>query len=234
MRNINFSRLCIKMPRRKNVRRAPRKPKARRAPRQALSTINRSLQPFANRYIVKQKFSLTDITDTNGQYQLRLNSPQQPTTVVSHQAFGFDQLAGLYNKYRVISCGWRIQLPFATSASTPFTLGCLPTNDPGITWTNIGQMCENSRARYIQQNPGSTALTLSGKVHLPTLLGRTTAQYMANEDTSANVLNNPTEQMILYLQTFNSLSGAPQGSLVIQVLLEYTVEYFDAKRLLQS
>jgi len=220
-------------------KRAARKPRRRVARRKglssgALTTVNRSLQPFANSYVVKQKYATTVLTDANGQFVFNLNSVFKPeATAAGHQCFGFDQLAGLYNKYRVISCGWRVQLPL-NPTNIAYTIGCLPTNDPGIVWANFGEMAENSRAKYITQLAGAKIENLSGKVYLPKLIGKTRAAYMGDDRCAAQVTTSPLEQMLLYVQAFGASFGTPATPLGLQVVLEYTVEYFDAKRLLQS
>lgn len=225
------------MPRQPRSKRSAfrRKGRARRSKATALSNVNRSLQPIANRYVCKQKYGTFITTSAlSGQYVFNLNSVFDPDrTGVGHQPMGFDQLAGLYNKYRVIACGWRIQLPLSSGANA-YSVGCLPSNDPSIVWNDFGEMTEVSRTKYITQNSGAPAATLSGKIYLPTLFGKTKASYMADDTLAAQVSTSPSELMLLYLQTFSTGTGLATGGINLQVLLEYTVEYFDPKRLLQS
>lgn len=209
---------------------------ARRAKRrgQALTTINRSLQPFANRYICKMKYAATVQTGFTGQFLFNLNSVWDPDrTGTGHQAYGFDSMALIYNRYRVVSCGWRIQAPLLSSAN-PVTVACIASNDTSINWPDSGVMLENPRAKYITQNPGAATTSLSGKVYLPKLAGRTKTQYMADDQYQSNVLGNPTESMLLYIQTFAAVNGFQASAVPLQVVLEYTVEWFDSKHLPQS
>lgn len=221
------------MPRPRRSKRPARKARARRG--QALTNVNRSLQPIANRYICKQKYGTFVTTSSlSGQYIFNLNSCFDPDrTGIGHQPMGYDQLAGLYNKYRVISCGWRVQLPLSSGANA-YSVGCLPSNDASIVWNDFGEMTEVSRTKYITQNSGAPAATLSGKINLATLVGKTKSQYMSDDTFAANVLTSPSEVMLLYLQTFSTGTGLATGGINLQVLLEFTVEYFDPKRLLQS
>jgi len=217
-----------KKPQARRPRRAPR----RRA--QATTNVNKSLQPFANRYICKMKYATTVSTNLSGQYVMNLNSLFDPDrTGIGHQPYGFDSLAFIYNRYRVISCGWRIQTPMS-STGVPLTVGCIASNDPSITWLDVGTMMENPRAKYITQNPGAPATTLSGKVYLPKLVGRTKAQYMADDSYQAAVSASPSEAALLYLASFASSNGNFAPGFPLQVVLEYTVEWFDSKHLLQS
>ena len=224
----------INMAIKKRVARKPRRRVAKRKG-QVLTNVNRSLQPFATRYIAKMKYATTIATSAlNGQFIFNLNSIFDPDrTGVGHQPYGYDSLATIYNRYRVISCGWRVQHPMA-SAGVPVTIGCIASNDLGISWTDTGELLENPRAKYITQLPGSTAVTLRGKQHLPTLVGRTKTQYMSDDQYQANVTTSPSENCLLYLQTFASTNGFPTPSQPLQVVLEYTVEWFDSKRLIQS
>lgn len=214
----------------------PRVVRRRRVKRRGgvLTNVNRSLQPFANRYICKQKYATTILTDGNGRYIFNLNSMFDPDrTGVGHQPYGYDTLANLYNRYRVIACGWRVNQP-VTAAGSPVTTSSLPSNDPAMTFLDTGVMMENPRSKYITQIPGATAVTLRGKQYLPILFGRTKDQYMADDEYQATILASPSEFAGLYLQTFTATSGLPLSFVALQVVLEYTVEYFDLKHVIQS
>lgn len=202
----------------------------------ALTTVNRSLQPFPNRYICKMKYSTNVYTNsTTGQYVFNLNSLYDPdSTGIGHQPYGYDNLALLYNRYRVISCGWRIIHPIGGFQGPAIMLACLPNNDASIVYTDAGEMTENPRTKYIIQNPGGSITPLKGKVYIPKLVGRTKAQYMADDHYQATVVSSPVEQALLYLQSFNPATGGVATSIPIQVVLEYTVEFFDVKHVVQS
>lgn len=216
--------------RRRPVRKATRKGMSSGA----LTNVNRSLQPIPNRYICKMKYSTTIATAAAGQFIFNLNSLFDPDrTGVGHQPYGFDPLANLYNRYRVIACGWRVQQP-ASNTGTPVITACLPSNDLGVVFPSTDEMLENPRCKYITQNPGAAIETLRGKVYLPKLMGRTKTQYMADDNYQATVVSSPNELGLLYLQTFNGLSGVGFGGIGLTVVLEYTVEFFDAKRIAQS
>lgn len=212
-------------------RSARRKAPRRRAPKRSTVVVNRALHPIPQRFITKMKYSeYVDTGSLTGQYSFNMNSLFDPNrTGIGHQPYGYDTLATLYNRYRVVSCGWRIQL--AGDASSAFVLTSLPANEI-VTSTSISEMRENPRCKYIQQNPGSAALTLHGKCSLPSLMGRTKSQYMSDDRYSANVGVSPAELAILNLQTANTADGIVGTKL--QVLLEFTVEWFDIKNLAQS
>jgi hypothetical protein len=214
---------------------AKRRPAVRRRPaarRRYGLTVPRTLQPIPPKFICKMKYSETVFTDAAGQYVFNLNSIHDPNrTGFGHQPYGFDNLALLYNRYRVISCGWRIGIP-TTEGSLPCMFACIPSNDDAIVW-DINELRENPRAKYAIQNPGASLVFITGKSYLPKLMGQTKAQYMANENTAALVTGSPNENAELYIKTTNQDVSVRVGQNV-QVLLEYTVEFFDQKRILQS
>lgn len=215
----------------KQYRRKPRavrrKRFARRRPR--LTNVNRSLQPIPARYICKMKYSENVTTDSNGHYVFNLNSVYDPNrTGIGHQPYGFDVLSGLYNRYRVISCGWRISSPTASYRQ----IGCIPSNDLSILW-DINELKENPRARYVVQSVGGGTMTLSGKQYIPALMGRTKSQYMSDDSYSSVVTTSPSELALLYIVTATN-AGVIEPGAQVQVLFEYTVEWFDIKRITQS
>lgn len=196
---------------------------------QKTTNVNRSLQPVPSRYICKMKYSTNVATDINGQYIFNLNSLYDPDrTGTGHQPYGFDNLALLYNRYRVISCGWRISSPTASYRQ----IGCIPSNDLGITW-DINDMKENPRAKYIIQSTGGGTMTLHGKSYLPALMGRTKTQYMADDNYQAIVNTSPVENALLYITTATN-AGDAEPFAQVQVLLEFTVEWFDIKHVVRS
>lgn len=215
---------------RKKATGARRRPALRR-PRRNNVLVNKALHPIPQRFITKMKYSETVATDALGLFYFNLNSVFDPNrTGVGHQPYGHDTLATLYNRYRVISCGWRIQCMLA-SGGTPINVGCIPANDT-VTFSTISELRENPRARYITQNPGAGAMTLSGKSYLPSLVGRSKAQYMADDRYQAAVGASPQELAILNILTTSNTDVAQAA--FIQVVLEYTVEWFDIKNLAQS
>lgn len=195
------------------------------------TNVNRSLQPIAQRYICKMKYADTITTNATGDFQFNLNSIFDPNrSGVGHQPYGHDTMQTLYNRYRVIACGWRINF-LPSTAGVPITVASFPANEV-ITFTTGAEARENPRTRYVSQAPGATSLTLSGKQYLPSLVGRTKAQYMADDRYQAQMGTSPGELAILNLYTFNN--GDVAAATTLQVLLEYTVEFFDVKHLAQS
>lgn len=192
--------------------------------------VNRALQPIPQRYICKMKYAEDVQTDgLTGMYRFNLNSIFDPNrTGTGHQPYAFDTLASLYNRYRVIACGWRITAPSITAIRQ---LGTIAANE-ALSFATFAELKENPRAKYVTQMSGGNAIVVSGKSYLPSLVGRTKAQYMADDRYQADTTTSPAELAILNVLVGSSL-GVPIAS-DLNVLLEYTVEFFDVKPLAQS
>lgn len=189
------------------------------------------LSPIPQRQIVKMKYAqnINTAVTTAYNWKFNLNSIFDPDfTGSGHQPYGHDQLAALYNRYRVISCSYVIT---AYSGATGICYGVVPGNEQ-ITCTTLAELRENPRSRWITQYPGGSTTKLVGKVYLPSLVGRSKAQYMADDRYQATFGTNPQEQAFLNLTSLDlSEAGA---SVNWTVTLEYTVEVFDVKPLAQS
>lgn len=218
---------------RRRPSRRPRNVRRKRYGKRSITMVPRGLNPIAPRYIGKMKYSETITTGLIGDYQFRLNSLFDPNlSGTGHQPYGFDTLSTLYNRYRVIACGWRVERAMLDNGA-PLLVGAIPSNDTSIVWNSFSELRENPRSKYIIQNAGAPVKVLSGKSYLPSLMGRSKAQYMADDNYQAIVTTNPAENAILYLLTANT-NDTPAPSQNLNVVLEFTVEFFDVKRQVQS
>lgn len=201
-----------------------------RANRRAMGLVNNALQPIPQRFVVKMKYAEDVFTNASGLFTFNLNSVFDPNrTGGGHQPYSFDQLATLYNRYRVISCSWRVTAPSSTGT---VQLGCIPTNEP-ITPATFAELKENPRTKYVIQHVGGNVQLCKGRSYIPSLVGRTKAQYMADDRYQATVLTDPAELAVLNIMAANN-GGVGINAQVLNVLLEYTVEFFDVKPLAQS
>lgn len=214
--------------------RKPKRPIRRRNfKKRGYKTINvagRSLNPVPQRTIVKMKYAESVTTNAVGEYIFNLNSIFDPNrTGIGHQPYGHDTFNSLYNRYRVIACSYRVQCP---NASQNIQFGVVPTNE---VWpfSGIDELKEHPRSRYATQMFSGPAVSISGKVYLPSLVGRTKAQYMADDRYQAQFGTSPAELGILQILVSNQL-GSNLMSNAVNIILEYTVECFDVKTLNQS
>lgn len=203
--------------------------------RKPITNINRSLQPFAQRYIARMKYATVAQLNlsNNYLYQFNINSLYDPDrTGTGHQPYGFDQLAGIYNRYRVISCSYQITAYSAGAFNGPLRIVTIPTNEATAGWNNVSEVIENPRAKWITQVPGGEQKVLKGKVYIPSLMGRTRQQYMADDRFQAQVSVSPSELAILNIGGGTMLDSSTD--ILLSVSLQFKVEFFDIKNQAQS
>ncbi|AJD07523.1 putative capsid protein [Sewage-associated circular DNA virus-15] len=211
-------------PRKKNVRR-------RRVAKHRTVNVNRALQPFAQRYITKMKYSEAYTLNAGNIWSqiMNLNSIFDPNrTGIGHQPYGHDTLQQIYGRYRVISCKYVVN---CYNATTPIRFGCLPANEiPPV--STVSELCENPRSQFRIQFPGGSTQTIAGVVSIPSLVGRNKSQYMADDRFQAPFGSSPAELALLYI-TGQSMADS-NVDINLNVTLEYLVECFDVIPLEQS
>lgn len=219
------------MPPRSNRGRRPGRRMPRRAARPS-TLVNRALTPFAQRYITKMKYSEAYTLSVGNNYQqiMNLNSVYDPNrTAGGHQPYGFDQLSPIYNRYRVIATSWVIN---AYSGTSPIRFGCMPCNEVPPNNSNMSELAENPRAQFKIQLPNGSTQAILGRVSIPSLCGRTRAQYMADDRYQATVTGSPNELALLFI-TAQTMADV-NTDVTVNVTLEYTVEFFDPHPIDQS
>lgn len=196
--------------------------------------VNKALQPFSQRYIVRMKYSDNFLLSTaNTPWVFNLNSINKPNfTGTGHQPLGHDQLNVLYNRYRVYAVKWHLRA-IPTDGSNQY-ICAVPTNE-SFTPVSFDDVREKPRSKYILQALNDTSKVLSGKVSLPSLTGRTKSQYMADDRYQAQFGFDPAESMTLRIFSYNAglLTTASVGTRVT-IELTYYVECFDPNTLSQS
>jgi len=190
-----------------------------------------SLAPIAQRYITKMKYAEVVTTSLGGgTYAItrwNLNSIFDPNQGgIGTQPYGFDQLSPLYNRYRVIGCKYNIYC--TSSDGSPLQIAAVATNET-ISPGSISEVRSNPRAKYIMQGTGASLRKLSGNVYIPSLVGRTKAQYMADDRYQAVVTGSPNELALLTVFAGPVGEGSSLISVTYNVQLEYLVEFFDIK-----
>lgn len=208
--------------------------------------VNRSLQPFAQRYICKMKYAeVRQVAGPIGgglvQYNWNLNSVWDPNlTGVGHQPYGYDQLVDLYNRYRVFRVDYAVSAYNSDAAGvTASVIGALPSNEPFTSSGGVAELMENPRAKYVTQINGGGLKVLKGSISLPSLVGRSKAQYLADDRYQALSTASPAEQAILNIMAgtisgSGGSGGTATNTMNLSISLVYHVEWFDAKIQLQS
>lgn len=193
--------------------------------------VNKALQPIPQRYICNMKYSETfALSQLSPGYTYNLNSIFDPNrTGVGHQPYSHDTMQTLYNRYRVISCSYTIT---CYNASNAIRMVAIPSNE-ALAAGSVSEVCENPRAKWILQTPQSPMKKLHGRCYIPSLVGRSKAQYMADDRYQATFGSSPGELAILNIYHAN-LADVGVDNTLATITLNYKVELFDVKNLAQS
>lgn len=224
---------------RKNKMRRPHKAGRRRVPRRKgrvarATTVNRSINLISPRYITRLKYSdtyaLSVLSLGINQQEWRMNSCFDPDlSGVGHQPMGFDQLAALYNRYRVFAFSWKIIAASASAAQDCFVIPMNSGTNPFASWSNAAEF---PRAIAKTTAPTGPAIRFFGRMYLPNLSGVTPTQYKTDDRFQAQNGANPLENMTLQFGAVNQ-SGVT-AAIYLTVVLVYHVEWFDPIQPAQS
>lgn len=193
--------------------------------------VNNSIQPIPARYFCKMKYADTfQLTTAGGSvYRFNLNSTFDPNrSGVGHQPYGRDQLAILFNRYRV----WRVSYAISMyNSSTSTKVAVCPSNiEMGASTTS--EIMENPQSKWAIQLPGGSQKVIRGTVDLAKLTGRTKTQYMSDDRYQAEASASPAELLILNIFGGTILDAGTTIDCAIN--MTYHVEWFDRASLAQS
>ena len=228
----------------KYLRRRARKAGKRRRARKTFLR-NTALSPFAQRYMCKMKYAeVRTVAGPIGgglvQYNFNLNSIFDPNlSGFGHQPYGYDQLADLYNRYRVYRVDYAISAYNSDGSVNYSVVAALPANEVITGALGVAEIMENPRAKYITQAPSAALKVLKGSVSLPSLVGRSKAQYMADDRYQSQWGTSPSEQAVLNIMagTISGVGGnggTSTNTMNVSISLVYHVECFDVKNQIQS
>lgn len=198
--------------------------------------VNKALAPFAQRYITRMKYcDAFTLSPTQGFWRFALNSINKPNiTGIGHQPSGHDTLQTIYNRYRVIKAFWRLEafVDGIDASHTAFQLVAVPANEP-LSPLNATDAREDPRSKYVVQTSGGNTRVLKGVIDLPSLVGRSKMEYMADDRYQAVYGTDPQEAAILNIFV-NNLLGTVTPVINCQLTMTYLVESFDVKILPRS
>lgn len=192
------------------------------------SYIPKAMGFIAPRQICRLKYSenfnLSLASSATQQQVFNLNSLFDPNrTGVGHQPYGYDQLATLYNRYRVYKSYWIITVP---ATDQPLYVVAVPVN--GVhTFTNNTDACEYPRGvhKAIAYNGGQVTY-LKGRISLPKLGGVKKSQYWDDDRYAAATFSaDPTETLTLSVVITNP--GTATTSIKFNVTLLMRCEVWD-------
>ncbi len=236
---ISIIVLNIKIPMNsKNLSNARRMRKGRQNNKYSL-TNNRGYTTFANprwgflnphqyvtlRYFFEVTFNLATVTGT--QQIMNLNSIFDPDrTGTGHQPYGYDQMALLYNRYRVLRTSWKVE--FGATSGTYYALvvptnGLLPSAISNATTFEAAAETPLSKSKLVGLN--SAGASVSGSMALNEFNGVTRTEYLADDRFEAQIGTSPSEVIVLYVGWYNS--GGGTLTIANFITLEYEVDFHD-------
>lgn len=218
-----------KMRNMKNKRRYKRRSKLNTK----LTLANRGIAPIADRYITRLKYVeqvlISNTANIFTDYQFRLNSLFDPnSTGTGHQPYGFDQLAQLYNRYRVYKVNYTITVE-PNNTNTGLVAVVCNNSTNSLSGADPGYVMEMPRSRYASIKIDSPTV-IRGSVYLPKLNGDPTIRYKSDDRFQAAVNANPAEVMILHMALCPTITTQTR----VTFQLTYHAEFFDSNLLAQS
>jgi hypothetical protein len=171
--------------------------------------------------------TITLLTVTGVTQIYNLNSLFDPDrTGTGHQPYGYDQLAAMYNRYRVLRTKWKVV--FATSSGDYFGL-VIPSNgllaSAPTTLAPFITASECPLSKSIIQSSTSKSEMISGTARLNELNGVTRTEYLADDRFESQVSASPAELMVLYLAFYNPNVGTT--IINFNITLEYEADLHD-------
>lgn len=182
-------------------------------------------QPVPDRMLTKLKYSEaftlsipTALQLVNASFRTSLFDPD--TAVGGHQQLWRDQMATLYNKYRVLGIGYRFNI--VNTNVSQLTFGAVKHAKAANQDTNFNTLRERRGVKKFTCNSsGGSRVAVSGYMATGTPHGLTKREFRYDEDFEAEMGNNPVKQSFVecYATTMNT-------SAIVQVIadLVYYVE----------
>jgi hypothetical protein len=170
------------------------------------------LTPFPNQYRAKLRMSHISSAASDAstgtlcgtQVLYQLNSLYEPLDGNALQPYGFDQLAQLYDRYKVTAVTIQLTaVPAAADGSAAFLHALIQNPDGGKSLTGIA-------GYYVESFPNGISMPMSGgggppstwtqRIPMHQLVGLTAKEFDANvEEYAAGVAGNPTRMPTLSL-----------------------------------
>jgi hypothetical protein len=174
-----------------------------------------------------EQVSTSVVTVAGSNQVFRLNSIFDPNAAVGGtQPYGYDQLAALYNRYRVLKARWRVTM-MATSAGhdmvvTPIN-GAINASVADLTTFTSATMLPYSKFQHY--NLGAIGPIFNGSMELNVLGGVARVEYLTDDRFEAQIGANPAEVISLNIGIYNPSAG----TITIQYFVElwYEVDLHD-------
>jgi hypothetical protein len=170
-----------------------------------------------------EEFTNAMTTGAGAQQLMRLNSIFDPNSTGSgHNPYGYDQLAPLYNRYRVLRTHYKIV--FGNQAGS-YNIVVIPINgalSSAITNnTTFESACEVPFSKkFTQAGGGAPTVVISGMIELCKLNGVRPEEYLADDRFEAQIGANPAEVINLVIGTYNPTGSTINATYTVELLFE--------------
>jgi len=212
------------------------KSKGVKIPKSLNTNLNTPVLPIKKRatlsYYDNNNFT-TGAAASSG-YVFTANGLYDPNiTGVGHQPMGFDQMMLFYEHYTVTSCRLTVNFYNADATNTAM-VGILVAPDATLE-TNYSKLNENGLLKKIHLSPtGSNPnnfKTISMQVNISKINGKKDVK--SEDDFRGDVASNPLEQTYFHVFGYNFIN-VNTVSIYFETLLEYTAEFTEPKKMIQS
>jgi len=228
--------VVLSVPSAKKARKMDRKKSAR----SSYKLSNRTKGPMPSEFVTQMSYAAQVRTPTGAPLHVfRMNSLFDPDrTGVGHQPYGRDQLANIYNRYRVNGFKYEVWGAHATAGTAyAVNIHAVPVDEvaTAATFVSAIQCMEHPQSKTAIASCSSSSAAvggvgayLSGYIDLAAFTGRSKAQYRADDRYQSEMGDNPAENMDFFVAASNIGTGLfEEGAFTVK--LTYYVELFDSK-----
>lgn len=158
-----------------------------------------------------------------GVYTFRLNSFYDPNlSGLGHQPLGYDQISVLYEKYIVMSCRFKIVLN-NTSDSQDAVVGYQVSDQSGSgsVFTSCVEQGQSSWTVLSRKGSGAAHCQFIGYADIPSIMGKTYAQYLGDNEFQPQIGSNPNDTAFLHVFCKDAVSGtAPTTYMYVELEMD--------------
>jgi len=161
-------------------------------------------------------------------------------TGTGHQPMGFDQFAGIYERYLVLHSKLVIKnlAPGAAANAAPVAIGVLLSKDASIAYPSVDALMEQGQSKYILGSCNhwiySDAGTIRSKKYDPRSFFAVVDPQDIQDEIGAVVTSNPSSLAYFNIWYGQTPSGVDAASLTITVEIEYTCLFDKIREVAQS
>lgn len=151
-------------------------------------------------------------------------------TSTGQQPVAFDQLAALYQRFRVLSVAVEVQ--YATRAATAARVGVFPSSQSSLPANAESWVCQPfAKHSMVAASGGAPTITrLTARYSLPRILGLTNKEYLTDLDFSGTPSSSPIRNVFAHIWCHNK-SGTPsavEGFITLSYRVEWSQPYLNS------